>query len=256
MQIAIYQMEIIPGAPEQNIEKIKSWIATLENIDIAVLPEMWNTSYTLDELQSITSENGEREIKALGALAIQHKINIVAGSIAVKENNHIYNRAVIINTKGEVIHQYDKLHLVPMLNEPDYLTEGNSVSTFEIDGVKMGIIICYDLRFPELARKLTLDGIEVLFVVAEWPVERIDQFEKLLYARAIENQVYVIASNSIGQCNDTIFGGKSMVINPLGTSMTKVILGEGTIQSTINMEELHAIRTSIPLLKNLRKEIY
>ncbi|RAI80091.1 carbon-nitrogen family hydrolase [Macrococcoides goetzii] len=256
MKIAIYQMEILPGEPEKNIEKVANWLSTLDDVDIAVLPEMWNTSYTLEELVNITSEEGQREIEKLSELAKQYQINIVGGSIAVKVEDKIYNRAIVINKNGEHIHQYDKLHLVPMLDEPNYLTQGNNISIFEIDNVKMGVIICYDLRFPEISRKLALEGIEVLFVVAEWPIERISQFEKLLYARAIENQVYVIASNSIGKCDDTVFGGKSMVINPLGEATTKIILGEGTIQATVNIEEIRNIRTKIPLLKTRRADIY
>ncbi|MCH4985354.1 carbon-nitrogen family hydrolase [Macrococcoides goetzii] len=256
MKIAIYQMEIIPGEPEKNIEKVANWLSTLDDVDIAVLPEMWNTSYTLEELINITSEAGQREIEKLSELAKQYQINIVGGSIAVRVEDKIYNRAIVINKNGEHIHQYDKLHLVPMLDEPNYLTQGNNISIFEIDNVKMGVIICYDLRFPEISRKLALEGIEVLFVVAEWPIERISQFEKLLYARAIENQVYVIASNSIGKCDDTVFGGKSMVINPLGEATTKIILGEGTIQSKINIEEIRSIRSDIPLLKTRRADIY
>lgn len=256
MKIAIYQMEIIPGEPEKNIEKVANWLSTLDDVEIAVLPEMWNTSYTLEELVHITSDNGQREIEKLSELAKQYQINIVGGSIAVRVEDKIYNRAIVINKKGELIHQYDKLHLVPMLDEPNYLTQGNNISIFEIDNVKLGVIICYDLRFPEISRKLALEGIEVLFVVAEWPIERISQFEKLLYARAIENQVYVIASNSIGKCNNTLFGGKSMVINPLGEATTKIILGEGTIQATVNIEEIRNIRTKIPLLKTRRADIY
>ena len=256
MKIAIYQMEIIPGEPEKNIEKVANWLSTLDDVEIAVLPEMWNTSYTLEELVHITSDNGQREIEKLSELAKQYQINIVGGSIAVRVEDKIYNRAIVINKKGELIHQYDKLHLVPMLDEPNYLTQGNNISIFEIDNVKMGVIICYDLRFPEISRKLALEGIEVLFVVTEWPIERISQFEKLLYARAIENQVYVIASNSIGKCNNTVFGGKSMVINPLGEATTKIILGEGTIQATVNIEEIRNIRTKIPLLKTRRADIY
>lgn len=256
MKIAIYQMEIIPGEPEKNIEKVANWLSTLDDVEIAVLPEMWNTSYTLEELVHITSDNGQREIEKLSELAKQYQINIVGGSIAVRVEDKIYNRAIVINKKGELIHQYDKLHLVPMLDEPNYLTQGNNISIFEIDNVKMGVIICYDLRFPEISRKLALEGIEVLFVVAEWPIERISQFEKLLNARAIENQVYVIVSNSIGKCNNTVFGGKSMVINPLGEATTKIILGEGTIQATVNIEEIRNIRTKIPLLKTRRADIY
>lgn len=256
MKIAVYQMEIIPGKPAENIEKVKRWFTTLKDIDIAVLPEMWNTSYTLDELSDLTSENGSREIDALSQLAKQHQINIVGDSIAVKVQDKIYNRAIVINKKGELIHQYDKVHLVPMLDEPAFLTAGNEVKVFEINNIKMGVIICYDLRFPEIARKLTLEGIEVLFVVAEWPVERIQQFEKLLYARAIENQVYVVASNSVGECNNTTFGGKSMIIDPLGETITKPIEDEGTIKGIIDFDATQSIRNSIPLLKTRRADIY
>lgn len=256
MNIAIYQMEIIPGEPEKNIEKVASWLSTLKDIEIAVLPEMWNTSYKLDQLIHIASENGEREITKLSELAKQYQLNIVAGSLAVKVESKIYNRAIVINKYGDLIHQYDKLHLVPMLDEPNYLTQGNDISIFEIDNVKMGVIICYDLRFPEISRKLALEGIEVLFVVAEWPIERISQFEKLLYARAIENQVYVIAANSIGKCDDTVFGGRSMIINPLGEATSEVIGGEGTIQASVNIEEISNIRSMIPLLTTRRTDIY
>ncbi|MGK0577277.1 carbon-nitrogen family hydrolase [Macrococcus capreoli] len=256
MKIAIYQMEVIPGNPDKNIEKIKKWMQTLENIDIAVLPEMWNTSYTLEQLQSITSKNGQREIAALQQLAQHFQIHIVAGSIAVKVKGSIYNRAVIINKDGEVIHQYDKVHLVPMLNEPAYLTPGQHISIFELHNVKMGIIICYDLRFPEIARQLTLSGIEVLFVVAQWPVERIQQFEKLLYARAIENQLFVIACNTVGQCENTVFGGQSIIINPLGDSVTQMLEGEGTITATIDLNEVREIRRAIPLLTTRREDLY
>ncbi|MCE4957449.1 carbon-nitrogen family hydrolase [Macrococcoides caseolyticum] len=256
MKIAIYQMEVIPGNPDKNIEKIKKWMQTLENIDIAVLPEMWNTSYTLEALHNITSENGEREIKALQQCAKQFQIHIVAGSIAVKDGNNIYNRAIVINRRGAVVHLYDKVHLVPMLNEPAFLTQGNKVNLFELDGKKMGIIICYDLRFPEIARMLTLKGIEVLFVVAQWPEERIAQYEKLLYARAIENQLFVVACNAVGQCNQTVFGGRSMVINPLGDAITPLLSGEGALETQIDLNEVRDIRASIPLLTTRRIDLY
>ncbi|WP_331463374.1 carbon-nitrogen family hydrolase [Macrococcoides canis] len=257
MKCAIYQMEIIPGSPEENIEKIRRWISGLdESIEIVVLPEMWNTSYVLDELNEIADEDGSREIHALQEMAKRFHVHIIGGSIAVKSQERIFNRNVVINRDGEVVHQYDKVHLVPMLDEPKYLTAGNHIQSFTLDGIKMGVIICYDLRFPEISRKLALEGIEVLFVVAEWPASRMDAFNKLLYARAIENQVYVIACNNIGYCREEKFGGQSKVINPLGTLVESLETDETTLTISVDLDYSKEVKSSIPVMDSRRPELY
>ncbi|TCP21173.1 putative amidohydrolase [Scopulibacillus darangshiensis] len=250
MKYAIYQMDIIAGRPEENRKKVATWlddVANREQPDVVVLPEMWTTAYTLPELETNADIAGEPTISFLKELAQKYNVNIIGGSVANKKADGIYNTAIVINRAGELIHQYDKIHLVPMLDEPAYLTGGKEkVKTFTLDGVKMGLIICYDLRFPELARQLALEGVQVLHIVAEWPTPRIDHWKALQVARAIENQMFVVSSNRIGSYNDDSFGGSSMVVDPGGKTL---ILGSQTQEETLVTE------LSIDLVDKMRKQV-
>lgn len=257
MKTAVYQMAVIPGQPKDNIKKVADWLNQLpDDIDIVVLPEMWNTSYTLNRLADLIDDEGSREITMLQQAAKHQNVNIVAGSIAVKAGTKFRNRSIVIDRRGNIIHHYDKIHLVPMLDEPSFLEAGNKFETFELDGMKMGMIICYDLRFPEITRRLAVDGAELLFVVAEWPIERIRHFTALLTARAIENQCYVVASNGAGTCERTVFGGKSMVISPLGDVIAEAEMDETTITAEIKTEQSDAVRQAIPIFKSRRTDLY
>ncbi len=112
-----------------------------------------------------------------------------------------------------------------MLDEPSYFTGGQApVQTFELDGSRMGVLICYDLRFPELARTLSLKEIDVLFIVAEWPAARASHWEILLQARAIENQCFVVSCNRVGAYNGVDFAGRSMIIDLGGRCLPKGLL--------------------------------
>lgn len=256
MKIAVYQMEIVPGDIQANMKKVAEWIGSLQDVDIAVLPEMWNVSYVLDEFPVLIHDEGQQETAMLQQLAVDYHINIVGGSIAVKVEGRFRNRAVVINRNGEIVYQYDKMHLVPMLDEPEYLEAGNCYRLFELEGRQMGVIICYDLRFPEMTRTLALNGMEVLFVTAEWPESRIDHFTKLNYARAIENQCYVIACNAGGQCRDTVFGGRSMTISPLGEVIAEAGRVETVIEAELEAELTAQVRWDIPVFSSRRPELY
>ncbi|KAA1037728.1 carbon-nitrogen family hydrolase [Macrococcus equipercicus] len=257
MKTAVYQMTVIPGQPRENLKKVADWLNRLpEDTDVAVLPEMWNTSYTLQQLADLIDDEGSLEISALQNIARLRRLNIVAGSIAVKHGDKFRNRAVVIDRHGHIIYHYDKVHLVPLLNEPEFLEAGDEFSTFKLDDQKMGLIICYDLRFPEITRKLALDGAEVIYVVAEWPLERITHFTALLKARAIENQCYIVACNASGECEDTVFGGQSMVVSPSGAVIVAADIDEATITADIDIEQSEAIRQAIPILKSRRTDLY
>ncbi len=234
MKYAIYQMDIISGNAEENRAKVADWLQEVsrnEHPDVVVLPEMWTTAYTLPELKTLADVAGEPSLSFLKELAKRYQVNIIGGSIANKKEDGIYNTALVLNRKGQLVYQYDKIHLVPMLDEPLYLTGGKTkAKTFTLDGVKMGLIICYDLRFPELARSLALDGVEVLHIVGEWPTPRIDHWKALQIARAIENQMFVVSCNRIGSYNGVDFGGSSMVVNPWGNVN---VLGNKTEEETL-----------------------
>lgn len=261
MKYAIYQMDIVAGDPKANREKVKKWTAnTMEehDPDILVLPEMWTTAFTLSELDEIADVDDEPTKSFVQQLAKDFNVNIVAGSIANKKNDKVYNTALIVDRKGVVVYSYDKIHLVPMLDEHKYLTGGEEkVHAFELEGVKMGVIICYDLRFPELARNLMLEGVDVLHVVAEWPIQRKNHWKNLQLARAIENQMYVVSCNRVGTHDHEKFAGSSMIIDPWGEP---VEVGseerEETIVATIDLDKVPEIRKNVPITTSRVPELY
>ncbi|MFD1852020.1 carbon-nitrogen family hydrolase [Oceanobacillus bengalensis] len=261
MKHAIYQMDIVPGKPEVNRERVEAWIRETvrnEQPDVLVLPEMWTTAYTLKELEQIADVKGEPTTSFLQKLAAMHKVNIIGGSFANKKAGNFYNSSVVIDKKGSVVHRYDKIHLVPMLDEPKYLAGGTEkAKVFELDGVKMGLIICYDLRFPELTRSLALQGAEILYIVAEWPTVRKEHWKALQIARAIENQFFVVSCNRIGHYGGEDFAGTSMVIDPWGEkqkvgSETK----EETIITTLPLDIVTKIRKDVPIFVSRVPELY
>ncbi|PAF12186.1 carbon-nitrogen hydrolase [Shouchella clausii] len=263
MHVAVFQMEVLAGKPDQNRERVKTWVEQLcreqqERPLTIVLPELWTTGYQLEDLGELAEEEGKETIAFLQQLARAHRIHMVAGSIATKKDGGIYNTALVIDAQGKLVYTYDKVHLVPMLNEPAYM-QGGSVppALFELDGVKMAVLICYDLRFPELARRLALEGAQVLFIVAEWPLARAMHWKVLQQARAIENQFYLLSCNSVGSHNGTAYAGTSMVIDPWGEI---IVEGSGTeeewLQCKVDFSKAAEVRERVPVFSSRRPDLY
>ncbi|MGB9881043.1 MAG: carbon-nitrogen family hydrolase, partial [Anaerolineae bacterium] len=212
MKVGLIQMDVAFGDPQANRVKAVEMAerAVREDVDVLVLPEMWNTGYSLANVLDIADNGGNPSVSVLSEVAARYRVNIVAGSIADRRGNSVYNTSYIINRKGEVVASYSKIHRFGLMEEDKYLAAGDRVVDFELDGERCGIIICYDLRFPELARTLALRGIKALFVPAEWPNPRMHHWRSLNIARAIENQMFVIGCNRVGG-NGTTFFGHSMV---------------------------------------------
>lgn len=261
MKISIYQMEVIPGLPKENRRKVRAWIEKeVENSkpDLIVLPEMWTTSYTLEDIHLHADDNGQTTIPFLQTMAKEFNINIIGGSFANKIDGKVYNTAVVINRQGETVYLYNKVHLVPMLNEPKYLESGKRVpEVFELEGIKMGLIICYDLRFPEIIRPLALEGAEILFIVAEWPIERLNHWKNIQVTRAIENQLFVVSCNNVGSYQSTTYGGHSMVVNPSGDTLIEgTTTEEETLHISINIEETLEVRKKVPVFSSRVPHLY
>ncbi|KAB2329780.1 carbon-nitrogen family hydrolase [Cytobacillus depressus] len=261
MKISIYQMEIIPGNPSENLKKVHAWIEKEVKIsapDLIVLPEMWTTSYTLEDIHLYADDNGQTIVPFLKTIAKTFNINIIGGSFANKVDGKVYNTAVVINRQGDTVYQYDKVHLVPMLNEPKYLVGGQKVpEVFKLDGIKMGLIICYDLRFSEIIRPLALEGAEVLFIVAEWPIDRLNHWKNIQITRAIENQMFVVSCNNVGSYQTYTFGGNSMVINPWGNTLIQgSTTDEESLFISIDVEETLEARKEVPVFSSRVPNLY
>lgn len=261
MNIAVYQMDIVAGDPETNRRKVHRWLEEQElgSVDLVMLPEMWTTAYTLPELRDIAEDPADSEtIRFLQAAAKRYHVHIIGGSIAVKENTNIYNRAIVIDNAGTLVYEYDKMHLVPMLNEPAYLNGGREpVKVFELDGVKMGVVICYDLRFPEIVRSLALQGCELLFIPAEWPDSRRSHWDVLSMARAVENQMYVVTCNRPGAYDGITFAGSSAFIDPWGNVLQKgSVENEETLQKTLDLANVADVRKNVPVFDSRVPDLY
>lgn len=259
MKVSLIQMAIREAEPEHNRQKVLELLekAVHDAPDVIVLPEMWTTGYALTELAAIADVNGKETIRDLGNFAKKHRVNVVAGSVATAKENHFFNTTYVFNREGQVLAAYDKVHLFGLMAEDDYLQAGKKESVFELDDVKAASVICYDIRFPEWVRTLMSSGAKVLFVVAEWPQERVEQWELLLRARAVENQAFVVAVNRVGAGISDHFSGHSLVIDPLG----KVILQapdnqEGIFTAELDLTEVDKIRGHMPVFADRKPDLY
>jgi omega-amidase len=259
VKIAILQVATLMGQPHKNRVRLESLLHEVisEDVDVAVFPETWNFGFFPDNIAEVAEDTKNSEsLEWMKATAKKNKINIVGGSIAVKENGQLFNRSYILNRQGEEIYYYDKSHLFSPGKEPDYFTPGNQNKVFTLDGVPCAVQICYDLRFPELARKQALEGAEIIFVPAQWPHPRSSHWVALNKARAIENQVFIISNNGCGQAGNLTLCGHSNAFDPWGEELLLLGQKEGAHTVTLDLSKVQEARSKIPVLKDRRPEMY
>lgn len=260
LHISILQMDIRIGDPDANFTRLGQLlheaVASKVKPDIILFPEMWNTGYALDQIHELADTYGARTKAYISEFARKHQVHILAGSIADKQGERVRNTIYVFNREGEMIADYSKIHLFRLMEEEKYLSSGDQLGKFELEGIPVGMMICYDIRFPELARKLALEGAQILFVPAEWPNPRLHHWRTLLMARAIENQMYVVSSNRVGTSGTTEFFGHSMIINPWGEVLAEGGENEAIIEYTIDLSEVERVRRTIPIFEDRRPQLY
>ena len=260
MKISLIQMDVARGDTERNYRRVSELVreAAEHDGDVIVLPEMWNTGYALERVQDISDPEGRRTKALMSELSSQHKVNIIAGSIAFRHGEDVFNTLMVFDRHGDKVAEYSKIHLFRLMNEHKYLQPGSRPCTFELEGVSFGAIICYDLRFPELSRLLALNGAEVLVVPAQWPYPRLGHWKTLLEARAIENQFFVAACNRVGVDPDnTRFFGYSRVIDPWGEITGQITdEKEGILTVEIDLTQIGKVRETLPVFQDRKPPLY
>lgn len=260
MKISCIQMDMLFARPDENFAKAKALIgrAVREcNPDTVVLPETWNTGFfPKKNLESLCDRDGRRVREEIGGLAKAYKINIVAGSVANLKNGKVFNTAYVFDREGKTVAEYDKTHLFTPMGEHEFFEKGSRVCRFELDGRKCGLLICYDIRFPELTRTMTVHGVDFLFVVSQWPTARVAHLEALVKARAIENQTFAVCCNSCGKAGDTVFAGYSSIADPWGEFIASAGNEETIITADCDESILSKIRSSINVFADRREDIY
>ena len=258
MKISCVQMNIHYGNPEENFAKVERYIEEAANsqADVIVFPEMWNTGYALHQLDHLADEEGQKTKQMLSKLANKHEVNIVGGSVATKSGEKYYNTMYVADRAGKIVAEYNKAHLFKLMDEHLFMNPGQTTNLFELDGTICGGIICYDLRFPEWTRTHVLNGAKIMFIPAEWPSNRIDHWQLLLQARAIENQCFIVAVNRVGQDPGNHFNGHSMVIAPWGEKLISGQTEEGIYYTELDLQEVDPVRKTIPVFQDRRTDLY
>ena len=167
----------------------------------------------------------------------------------------IYNNTVVIDKQGSVVASYSKVHLFGLFNEERFFAAGDNFDTYELNGVICGSTICYDLRFPELYRHLSLQGAKIIFVPAEWPSARGDIWTLLSQARGAENHNYIVAVNCVGNFKGAPFYGHSMVVDPMGKIIAEGGSAEEIIYCDIDLAYIDKVRARLNALADVRKEL-
>ncbi|HAQ07685.1 MAG TPA: carbon-nitrogen hydrolase, partial [Bacillus bacterium] len=246
------------GDAERNYARASNMIekASAGNPDIVVLPELWTTGYDLENLKVKAEVEANEASAFLMAAAIKHNVHLVGGSVASKTDDGIENTMLVFDRHGKPSGKYSKLHLFKLMDEHLYLAAGTEKGLFSLDSHKFAGLICYDIRFPEWVRAHALQGVEAIFVVAEWPIQRLEHWRALLIARAIENQCYVIACNRSGSDPNNRFAGHSMVIGPWGDVIAEAGENQEILTADIDLEQVREARTRIPIFADRRPELY
>jgi predicted amidohydrolase len=242
---------------ESAADRVRRVLAELRRVeaDLVVLPELWATGYFHFAAYRAQAEplTGPT-LTALREVARERRFHLVAGSLVERaEDGRLHNTTALVGPGGELLHTYRKIHLFGYdSDEARLLTPGTAVGAVPTEIGRVGLATCYDLRFPELFRGLADAGAELVAVVSAWPAARLGHWRVLTRARAIENQVHLVACNLAGRHAGREMAGASVVVDPWG-----VVLAEGGQQPARVAAELDrgspaAVRAEFPVLTHRR----
>lgn len=259
INITAIQMESVIADRKANFEKVEKLIT--ENIksdtDILVLPELWNVGWACDKFIDAAEEIETSEtINFLSRLAKEFNTNILGGSFVLKENNKYYNTCPVINRQGKLIAEYRKNHLYSYYDDSEgtYITRGDNPVIVNLEGVKIGLTICYDIRFPEIYRAYRKAGADILVNMAAWPLSRAIHWNSLTQARAVENQTYMIALTQTGTLPTGAKNlGHSLIYDYSGNILSEITTEEGAISASVNLQEMYDFRDKCTVLKDIQE---
>lgn len=266
-RLALCQMKV-ESDKEKNIFKALKMLqkAADGNADIAVLPEMFNCPYDTGNFTSYAeTADDSPTLKAIAATAKQLGIYVFAGSIPEKADGKIYNTSFAIDRKGSIIGRHRKMHLFDIdvtgrirFMESDILSRGDEVTIVETEFCKVGMAICYDIRFPELSGLMALEGAELLVLPGAFNmVTGPAHWEILIRARALDNQFYVAAASPARDMDFSYKAyGNSMAADPWGNVLCRAGEGEEIVFADISASKIERVRNELPLLKHRRTDLY
>jgi len=251
MKIGLVQYSPVWEHPEESILKIEDLLKTADKkFDLLVFPEMTLTGFTMN------SEKFAEEIDGIGTqyflnLALRLKTNIFAGIIE-RDGENIYNSLVHFDSLGLIRARYRKIHPFSHAKEDQFYNAGDETVITQLDKIKFGLSVCYDLRFPELYRLYAKERVEVLIDIANWPIQRIEHWKTLLKAHAITNQCFMIGVNRVGTDPFCTYNGCSAVFDPMGNEIILIENEEKIIVTEIDLDKIITTRNKLPFLQDIK----
>jgi len=220
------------------------------NVDMIVFPELTLTGFTMRS-QKFAENMNESSIQYFSNLARQYKTHIFAGMIE-RDDQTFYNTLFHLNPEGQLVTKYRKIHPFSFSGENRHYTAGIQPVISRINKFRLGLAICYDLRFPELFRFYAKERVHVIIDIANWPQARIEHWQTLLKARSIENQCYVIGVNRIGHDKKSEYHGCSCVYAPFGEAICQAGANEEIITGTLSLAQVIQVQSDYPFLNDIR----
>ena len=266
MKIGLIQMDVVDDK-NMNLKKASDMIFKAHKMgaEIIMLPEMFNTPYQNDKFGEYAEDETGKTLTLLKKIAADLNVFLIGGSIPERDGDKIYNTSYIINEKGNIIGKHRKVHLFDIdvkggitFFESDSLTAGDKSTVIDTSFGKIGVAICYDIRFPELFRKMVLEGARYLFIPAAFnTVTGPAHWEILTRARALDNQVYLsIASPARSKELKYKAYGHSLVVDPWGKIIDELDEKESILMVEIDPNIVDNVRGELPVLKHRKPIVY
>jgi omega-amidase len=256
-KISLAQLHIRVGDLDSNLKNALLMIesAAQQQSQLVLLPELWSSGYDLENAHRHAQET-PRILAQLQELSRQHHI-CIGGSLLESTPAGIYNTFAWLDPNVSEIIFYRKAHLFRLMQEDKWLQPGSALQTVQTPWGLSGLAICYDLRFPELFRHYALNGASTFILSAEWPSHRIQHWQTLLRARAIENLSFFFATNCIGPAHKDEFGGHSAVISPWGETLIEgSAFAEELLTVEIDPAQIERARGFLTVFTDRREDLY
>jgi predicted amidohydrolase len=254
------------GEKARNVEAAERQVraAAADGAELVVLPEKWNLLASGEEIKAGAEPLDGPTLNAARRWASELGIDLLAGSISESAGEKAFNTSVLIGSDGEDLAVYRKIHMFDVevggveYRESAHESAGEEIAVAGLDGLQLGLTVCYDLRFPELYRILAVRGARLITVPSAFTrVTGRDHWEVLLRARAIENQLFVLAANQVGEAAPSYDSfGHSSIVDPWGTVIATLPHGEGFVAADLDLERQDEVRASLPSLANRRPAAY
>jgi len=248
MKVSSLQITVTERDKDATLRKAERLIRNEPDADLIILPELWNIGFlSFDRYISEAEDEHGPTLTCLKGLAVELGTHIHTGSLVESDNGEYYNTSYLLSPQGNILAKYRKIHLFGFQSqETRILKPGKEVTVVETPLGKIGMATCYDLRFPELFRRMASIGAELFLVCSAWPYPRLESWIMLNRVRALENLAFLVSSNSVGPNQGGTFVGHSMAVDPWGTIMFSGGDEETVLRTELDPATVDAVRKRFP----------